>query len=118
MVTLPPDNLKLKHRCLNTPDPKDYNELMKLRAEGMPMEKWIPKASALFLKADKWKSASYEGPEESGPELERVSTLFSEAVATINEIPTCQELIDSIVKGAEDLLDNFEFLKSWKQARN
>jgi hypothetical protein len=73
------------------------------------------KASALFLKADKWKSATYDGPEKSGPALERVSTLFSEAVATIDDIPTCRELIDSIIKGAEDMLDNFDFLKSWKE---
>ena len=118
MVNLPPDNLKLKHRCLNTPDPKDYDDLMRLRDEGMSMDQWIPKASALFLKSDKWKAASYEGPEESGAELERVSTLFSEAVATIEHIPTCEELIKGIVKGAEDLLDSFEFLKSWKQGKN
>jgi len=115
MVKLAPDNLELKHRCLNTPDPEAYNELMKLREDGMPMEKWIPKATALFLKSDKWKSAAYKGPERSGEDLERVSTLFSEAVAAIDDIPTCKELIDSIIKGAEEMLDSFEFLKSWMQ---
>ncbi len=114
MIKMKPDNLQLKHRCLNTPDPQAYNELIKLREQGMPMQEWIPKATALFLKDDKWKSRAYLGPEESGEELEMSSTLWSEAVAFIDDIPTCKELIERIVTGAEKLLDSYDFLVSWK----
>jgi len=113
MVKMSPDNLQLKHRCLNTPDPKAYAELMKLREQGMPISEWIPKATALFLKDDRWKSAAYRGPEDSGEELEIMSTLWSEAVAVIDDIPTCKELVDRIVNEAEHMLDNLEFIKSW-----
>jgi len=113
MIKMPPDNLYLKHRCLNTPDPKAYEELMKLREQGMSMQEWIPKATALFLKMDKWKSAEYKGPEDSGEDLELMSNLWSEAVAVIDDIPTCKELVENMVTEAETMLDGFDFLKSW-----
>jgi len=115
MIKMAPDNLQLKHRCLNTPDPRDYAELMKLRDNGMPMKEWIPKATALFLKDDKWKAAEYRGPEESGEDLEISSTLWSEAVAVIDDIPTCKELIDRMVLEAEEMLDSYHFLESWRR---
>jgi NAD(P)H-dependent flavin oxidoreductase YrpB (nitropropane dioxygenase family) len=115
MIKMRPDNLYLKHRCLNTPDPKAYAELMKMREEGMPMHEWIPKATALFLKEDKWKSAAYKGPEDSGEDLEIMSNLWSEAIAVVDDIPTCKELIERIVREAEEMLDRFDWLKSWME---
>ncbi len=117
MIKMRPDNLYLKHRCLNTPDPKAYAELMKMREEGMPMHQWIPKATALFLKDDKWKAAEYKGPEDSGEDLEIMSTLWSEAVAVIDDIPTCKELIERIVTEAEEMLDRFDWLRSWMECK-
>jgi len=117
MIKMAPDNLYLKHRCLNTPDPRAYDELMKLREQGMPMSEWIPKASALFLKEDKWKTATYNGPEDSGEDLELVSNLWSEAVASIEDIPTCKELIDRMIGEAEEMLDSYDFLKSWMEEK-
>jgi NAD(P)H-dependent flavin oxidoreductase YrpB (nitropropane dioxygenase family) len=117
MIKMAPDNLYLKHRCLNTPDPRRYEELMKIREQGMSMNEWIPKATALFLKEDKWKAAAYRGTEDSGEELETMSTLWSEAVASIDDIPTCKELINRIVSEAERILDGFDFLKSWLESK-
>jgi len=117
MIKMTPDNPYLKHRCLSMPDPKAYNELVKLREQGMPMHEWIPKATALFLKEEKWWQAEYKGPEDSGEELEMMSQLWSLAVATIDDIPTCKELIARIVKEAEEMLDSFEWLKSWMESR-
>ena len=115
MINLPPDNLQLKHRCLNMPDPEAFQELEDLRGK-IPMEKWIPKHSALFLKEKGWKDAIYSGVEE-GEEKEWMSSLVSEAVAVIDDIPTCAELVDRIIKEAEVMLDGFEFLKSWRETR-
>lgn len=117
MIKMAPDNLYLKHRCLNTPDPEEYEELLSLRKNGMDMHDWIPKASALFLKEDKWKTAAYQGPEESGDRLERMSTFWSEAVAVVDDIPTCKELIERIVKEAEGMLDTFDWLSSWMEKK-
>jgi len=117
MIKMPPDNLYLKHRCLNTPDPKAYAELMKLREQGMSMHEWIPKATALFLKEDKWKAAEYKGPEDSGEDLELMSNLWSEAVATVDDIPTCKELVDRTMREAEEMMDSFGWLKSWMDSR-
>jgi len=80
------------------------------------MQEWIPKATALFLKMDKWKSAEYKGPEDSGADLELMSNLWSEAVAVIDDIPTCKELVEKIAKEAEDMLDDFNWLKSWMES--
>jgi len=114
IVKLAPDNLQLKHKCLNMPDPTAYEELMSLKGK-IPMEKWIPKHSALFLKDTGWKNATYDGPEDSGEEKEKMSSFVSEAVAVVEDVPTCKELIEGIVKEAEEMLDNFKFLKSWKK---
>ena len=117
MIKIPPDNIYLKNRCLNMPDPRAYEELLKLREQGMSMDEWIPKATALFLKEDKWKGAAYRGPEDHGEDLELMSNFWSEAVAVIDDIPTCKELVDRIIEEAEEMLDSFGWLKSWTEAQ-
>ena len=82
----------------------------------IPMEKWIPKPSALFLNDQEWKNVSYDGPEDSGEAKEFISQVISEAVAVIDDIPTCQELIEGIISKGEQMLENFKFLKFWKES--
>lgn len=104
MVDMPPDDYKLKFECLNMPDPQEYEELMSLR-DKIPFEEWVPKIVALNLKSPEWRGA---GPrpwdEDSVAAKASMATLISEAVAVINDFPTCKELIERIVKEAEEQL--------------
>ena len=73
---------------------------MKMRNQ-MPLEEWIPLLE----------SATFDRPlqrEESASKLPAVSL----AVAVIEHVPTVKELIDSIIHGAEEILDSWQFLKT------
>ena len=41
-----------------------------------------------------------------------LSRLVSLAMGVIDHVPTVKELIDSIINGAEELLDSWQFLKT------
>jgi len=82
------------------PDPKRYEQVMKMRDQ-MPLEEWMPLLE----------SATFDTPaqrEESASQLPAVSL----AVAVIDHVPTVKELIDSIIHGAEEILDSWQFLKT------
>ena len=98
-VQLSPDHPEHRRRVLSTPDPKRYEQAMKMRDQ-MPLEEWIPLLE----------SATFDSPpgEESPSQLPAVSL----AVAVIDHVPTVKELIDSIVQGAEEILDSWQFLKT------
>lgn len=106
MVRAVPDHPELRHKVLAPPDPKEYEEIMKRRNE-MPLEKWLPALERVMLKADDWKLA----PEMWKEDYERLSGMMSFAVTYIDRIPTVKEFIDSIIKGAEDILGSWQFLK-------
>ena len=108
MVKAPPDHPQLKYACLAMPEPKAYEEVMKLRDQ-MPLEKWLPRLERVMLKETGWKDVPVMWAESS---VQYLSGLQSMSVATIDDIPTCKELIDSIIHGAEEILDSWEFLKT------
>jgi nitronate monooxygenase len=109
MVRAFPDNPHFRHTVLAPPNPRDYEEVMKKRDE-MPLEKWLPALERVMLKHDDWKLA----PEMWREEYERLSSLMSFAVAYIDHIPTVKEFVEGIIKGAEDILASWEFLKDIK----
>ena len=99
-VQLSPDHPEHRRRVLSTPDPKRYEQVMKMRDQ-MPLEEWMPLLE----------SATFDNPaqrEESASQLPAVSL----AVAVIDHVPTVKELIDSIIHGAEEILDSWQFLKT------
>lgn len=106
MVQATPDNPYLRATVLAPPNPKDYEEVMKKRDE-MPLEKWLTALERVMLKHDDWMLA----PEMWNEDYDRLSSLMSFAVTYIDRIPTVKEFVDSIIKGAEDILASWRFLK-------
>ncbi len=99
------------------PDPEDYEEIMEAREE-MPLEKWIPAMERVHLKHDDyedvepmWEQADSLDEDETADEIpslgERPKGPYSFACAYLDRIVTCQELIDSLVEGAEDILEDW-----------
>jgi NAD(P)H-dependent flavin oxidoreductase YrpB (nitropropane dioxygenase family) len=106
MVKATPDHPELRHRVLASPNPNDYEEVMKRRDE-MPLEKWLPALERVMLKTDDWRFA----PEMWQEDYDRLSGLMSFAVAYMDSIPTVKEFVDGIIKGAENILASWDFLK-------
>ncbi|MBI4268191.1 MAG: nitronate monooxygenase [Chloroflexi bacterium] len=101
LVQADPGDPRFRHRVLSSPDPADYVEVMKLRGT-MPEMEWVRKIESV-------RPRPYPGEKEDETSSINQGSL---AVATIEHIPTVKELIDSIVHGAEKLLDNWQFLKT------
>ena len=108
MVRVSPDQPQLRHRVLDSADPKAYAEVMKMR-DKLPLQDWLRRLERVRLKDSEWwdsgDATSQEG--EASP-----SSLGSLAVSVIDHVPTVKELIDNIVHGAEELLDSWQFLKT------
>ena len=103
------DQPQLRHRVLTNADPKDYEEVMKLRGK-IPMDKWLLMLEHVHLKDPNWRNAANDtsGQREGGG-LIRLGSL---AAGVIDRVPTVKELIDSIIHGAEELLASWQFLKT------
>lgn len=102
------DNPQLRRQVLATPDPKAYAEVLKLR-DTMPLQKWLQALERVNLKEDEWLKPDNYTDEDREKDL---SKLASFAVATIDRVMPVKEFVDSIIKGAEELLDSYEFLKT------
>jgi len=98
-VRLSPDNPQLRHRTLSTPDLKHYEQVMKMRNQ-LPLDEWVPMLRSAALEVP--------GADDTMSRLPPVSL----AVAAIDHVPTVKELIDSIIQGAEEILDSWQFLKA------
>lgn len=112
MVDMPPNEPTLKYTCLNMPDPKAYEEVMALKGK-IPMNEWVPKIVAVNKKSERWTEAGFREQTEESIEASRTNlvTLIFQAVAVIRDFPTCEELIDRIIREAEELLASAEFPK-------
>lgn len=106
MIKAVPDNPELRHKVLAPPNPKDYEEIMKRRND-MPLEKWLPALERVMLKQDDWKLA----PEMWKEDYDRLSGMMSFAATYVAHIPTVKEFVDSIIKGAEEIIASWRFLK-------
>ena len=98
-VQLSPDHPQHRLRILSTPDPKRYEEVMKMR-DKLPLEEWMPMLERVTLEDPAW------------AEIMRTLPRVSLAVAVIDHVPSVKELIDSIIRGAEEILDSWQFLKT------
>ncbi len=90
-------DLQLRYRVLAGADPEAYAEVLKLRGT-MPLGEWMRKLESVR-------------PRGAGSTSAR-SAARSLAVGVIDSVPTVKEFIDSIIQGAEELLDSWEFLKT------
>lgn len=107
MVQASPDNPQLRQRVLAVADPKDLEEVMKLR-DKMPLGEWLRMLERVNLKDPDWRNPRSSTSEMTLPGLRMVSL----AVGVIDRVLTVKELVDSIVQGAEELLDSWQFLKT------
>jgi nitronate monooxygenase len=107
MVETSPDNAQLRHRVLAVADPKDLEEVMKLR-NTMPQADWLRMLERVNLKDPDWRNP------KSNPSavVDRELRVVSLAAGVVDRVLTVKELIDSIVQGAEELIDSYEFLKT------
>jgi len=108
IIKASPYNPELRHRVLGSVDPEAYEEVMKLR-DRLPLEEWLLMLERVNLKDPDWKNVSLRRTDVQ--EIEELR-LVSLAAAVMDRIPTAKEFIDSIVRGAEQLLDTYEFLKT------
>ena len=106
MVSAYPDNPHLRTTVLAPPNPKDYEGVMAKRGE-MPLEKWLTALERVMLKHDDWELA----PEMWNEDYDRLSSLMSFAVTYIERIPTIKEFVEGIIKGAEEIMAKWEFIK-------
>jgi nitronate monooxygenase len=108
IVRARPDNPQLRHQVLATADPKAYEEVMKLRNE-MPLQKWLQTLERVHLKEADWLKPDDYTMEQRERDLTKLASF---AVGVIDHVSTVKELIDSIINGAEDILDSWQFLKT------
>ncbi len=108
MVKAGPDNPQLRQRVLAVADPKDLEEVMKLR-DKMPLNEWLPMLERVNIKDPDWRNPASHRSEET---LEAGLRMVSLAVGVIDSIPTAKELVDSIIREAEEILDSWQFLKT------
>jgi NAD(P)H-dependent flavin oxidoreductase YrpB (nitropropane dioxygenase family) len=118
IVRASPDNPQLRHRVLASADPKAYAEVMAMR-DKIPMDKWLNMLERVNLKDENWREAAgYNAPPRESEiasqpaALEAGLRMVSLAVAVIDHVPTVKELIDNIIREAEQILDRWEFLKT------
>ncbi|MFC2005979.1 NAD(P)H-dependent flavin oxidoreductase [Chloroflexota bacterium] len=104
MVRSIPDHPRLRHRVLADVDAEAYREVLEMRNK-VPLDEFLHMLRQLEHKELSWKPIA----ESPGPEPTKVGSL---AVGVIDRVPTAKELIDSIVHGAEELLDSYQFLKT------
>lgn len=99
MVSVTADHPKIRYECLNMPDLKEYEDVMKLRGT-IPMEDWLPRLERVMLKHSDWKDAvrMWETP------VEKLAGLQSMAVQFIKGIQPVSEVIKGIVEEAEEIL--------------
>ena len=116
IVRADPDHPQLRHRVLGSADPEAYAEVMSMR-DKVPMDEWLSMLERVNLKDANWREAAgYDSPPSrpSSPAdtLEPGLRMVSFTVAVIDHVPTVKELIDSIIHGAEEILDSWQFLKT------
>ena len=109
ILLTPPDDPRLRHRVLASADPKAYAEAMTMR-DKMPLDRWLRMLERINIKDREWKEDFLGERAQLGGDSEPIR-MVSLAVAGIDHIPTVKELVDSIIKGAEKMLNSWEFLK-------
>lgn len=122
MIKATPDHPDLIRELVAPPKPEDFKEVMEAR-DRMPFEKWIPALERVMLKHHDWKDVDTmwemaeklkeEGAAEVMPSLgSRPKGPFSFACGYIDSIVTVKEFIDSMVTGAEEIMEGLA--KEWR----
>jgi len=113
MVRSTPYDIRFRNQVLSPPDPEAYREVMEMR-DKMPFEKWLRRLERVNLKYSAWEddvdpSGEYTFEEEwrqEGP-----SKILSLAVGVLDKITPVKEFVDTMIIGAEEVVNRIEFLK-------
>ena len=100
MVQASPEDPEVRNRILTSADNTAYLEMLKNRGT-MPQDEWLRKLETVRLADTSGGSTRREG-----------GTAGSLAVGVIESVPTVKELVDSVVREAEEILDSWQFLKT------
>lgn len=96
IVRARPDDPNLIHQVLTPPDARRYAEVMKLK-DTMPRLEWLRKIRAVALKRREFAPESTEGEAI-------LNRMISMSVGVIDRIPTVRELVEGIIREAEEMM--------------
>ncbi len=96
---------ELYFRVLAKADPREYAEAMQFRNK-LPLGQWLRMLERVNVRDPGWRDSTVS-TDQSNPRR----IVGSLASAVIDRVPTCKELVDSIIKEAEEQLDKWQFLK-------
>ncbi len=102
------DNHQLCHRVLAVANPKDLEEVMKLR-NTMPLGEWLPMLERVNLKDPNWRNPTAPTHDEN---IDSRLRMVSLAVGVIDSVPSVKEFVDSIIHDAEELVGSWQFLRT------
>ncbi len=105
MIQASPEDPKVRNRVLTSADPEAYAEVMKKKGT-MPEMEWLRELEHVRPRAFPGNNPGQP------PSRASTSSQGSLAVGVIDSVPTVKELIDSIIRGAEEILDSWQFLKT------
>jgi nitronate monooxygenase len=106
LVKSRPDDPQLRHRVLASSDPAKYAEIMTMRGK-LPTGEWLKMLESIQPGRSGSKSDDGSHQRESGSE-----GVASLAVGATDHVLTVRELVDGIIRGAETILDSWQFLKT------
>jgi NAD(P)H-dependent flavin oxidoreductase YrpB (nitropropane dioxygenase family) len=110
-----PDDPRLLRRVLGSVDLKAYAEVQAMRGK-VPLDEWLRMLERVNLKDDQ-PFQSQRSDLGRGSEQDQVVTasdptrMVSLALAGIDHIPSVKELVDSIIRGAGEILGRLESLR-------
>lgn len=99
------DNAELRHRVLSVADPKEIEEVMKLRGT-VPDSEWLMMLEMVNMKNPNWRN-----PKMAGQDGDSRLRMVSLAATLIDRSLPVKEFIDGMIKEAEEIASAWEFLR-------
>ncbi len=99
------DNIELRHRVLSVADPKDLEEVMKLR-DKVPTDRWLLMLERVNLKDPGWRNP--DSAEQVGdPRLRMVSL----AAGAVKEVKPVNVFVQDLIREAEEISGQWTFTR-------
>ena len=98
------DNAELRHRVLSVADPKDIEEVMKLRGT-IPTDRWLLMLERVNLKDPDWRD-----PVSAGQGGDSRLKMVSLAAGVINEVEPAEEFVTGLIRVAEEISEGWSFI--------
>ncbi len=113
IVRSSPYHPQLRSQVLSPPDPVAFKEAMDMRGK-LPLEEWLRMIERVNFKDPAWKTDSDPTGEYGFDDEwigEKPSKIVSLAVGVLDQVVPVNDLVQGIVKGAEELMDGWTFLQ-------